>query len=248
MQKSRSITLSLVLILFILSIVISPSIQSNGQDTFPQNEFVLGFRQSAFTEVFGNGTFYDTEINPAEFYVWFESKDVDSNTVTVADTYKPEEWQRIRTYEVNLYSRRGNVQDQQGIMWWINVVDFSIGSQIKVGRETLQAIGEDTYFAVGAIRECYTFQLKIQSSDGTNKTIEARYDLESGVLFEYRWRNDTYAKIISLTSAKNVVMSIHISYYFPIFIPLAVIPPLLVYFVSRPKIANKKRRVKKDGS
>ncbi len=236
--------LSFLLILFIFSIVTSPSIQSNGQDTFPQNEFVLGFRQSAFTEVFGNGTFYDTEINPVEFYVWFESKDVDGNKITVADTYKPEEWQRIRTYEVDLYSRRGDVQDQQGIMWWINVADFSSGSRIKIGRETLQAIGEDTYFALGAVRECYIFQRKIQSIDGENKTIETRYDLESGVLFEYRWRNDTYATIISLTLAKNVDMSIHMSYYFPIFIPLAIIPPLLAYFVSRPKITKKKKMIK----
>ncbi|MHA1606033.1 MAG: hypothetical protein ACTSWP_00580 [Candidatus Freyarchaeota archaeon] len=193
--------------------------------TFPNTPFILSYLKEQYT-VCDNGT---AKLSSTSLVtVWFASyRNASSVVLLVRDGLSVP--QRV---EVNLFTRETNVS-KGGLKWWI-YPSPPLGSMVDIDGNPHVAASKSEESVQQLVRDTVIF-LHI---DEENISV-AKYDGKSGFLVDLKVRHGDSICIYRLQSVLGAQLSISRSYYLRAVLLCSLIPSLVVFLFSIPRIRRK---------
>ncbi|MHA1594348.1 MAG: hypothetical protein ACTSXJ_05250 [Candidatus Baldrarchaeia archaeon] len=138
-----------------------------------------------------------------------------------------------KIYLVESNSRK-IVGTEEYVLWWIDPHGLKNGDKVKILNFTFEVVGTSSYFVMNMLRRV----VELRHIDENGTKYAAKYDEKSGVLIEYRIKNyaENYSLVIILESAYGVELSVDILYYVMLALPFIIVPAIITYFITRPRL------------
>jgi len=194
--------------------------------TLPHTPFLLYYLEERYV-VQENGT---ATLNFMSYVaVWSSSFNGTSAILSVKERLGD-----VQTVEVNLFTRENNAS-QGGILWWIPPA-MPLGFTVDVEGNSFVVVGECEEWVNQLAREAVI----LFYGDGEKVSV-AKYDKGSGFLIDLKVRQGDSIIIYHLQSVLGAQLSISKYYYFRVILPFSLIPSLVAFFFSIPKIRRKIR-------
>ncbi len=198
---------------------------SPSPSTLPNTPFVLYYLEEKYV-VQENGT---ATLNSTSYVaVWLSSCNGSSVTIMIREIIGG-----MQAVEVNLFTRENNAS-QGGILWWVPPM-VSPGFIVDVEGNQYIAVGECEEWVNQLAREAVI----LFYSDG-GKVSVAKYDKGSGFLIDLKVRQGDSITTCHLQSVLGARLSISKDYYLRVILPFSLIPSLIVFFFSAPRIRRRK--------
>lgn len=139
----------------------------------------------------------------------------------------------VQTIEVNPFTRENNASEG-GILWWIPPIT-PLGLTVDIEGKHFVVVGECEEFVNKLARDAVI----LFYSDGKCVSV-AKYDKGSGFLIDLKVRQGDSITVYRLQSVLGAQLSLSKYYYLRVVLLFSLIPSLIVFFLSIPKIRRRK--------
>ncbi|MGQ9720877.1 MAG: hypothetical protein ACUVXA_06090 [Candidatus Jordarchaeum sp.] len=218
-MRSR-ILIFIVILALILGITSAVYFQSEPTPTYPNTPFILYYFRYDYT-VQSNGT--ATLSGLTSTVIWSEGY-ANPNTVLVAERngFAP-----IQYSEVNLYTRETNTTGEH-FLWWIPPW-LPIGTPVNIGNNTGVIVSETELSVQQLLRNT-----KAVFYSGSDRTIIANYDANSGFLIQLQIKEGEQISIYQLQSTLGVSLGVSNYYYARVIFLCLFIPASVIFILMLP--------------
>ncbi|MHA1298463.1 MAG: hypothetical protein ACTSO9_03365 [Candidatus Helarchaeota archaeon] len=245
-------TVNLILILAVslgISGIIYFAPQSFSSPTYPITPFMSYYTKYNYTQ---GDDLSASLLSSAITIVWI-SKIINSTTIEISQRdiettliYDiPTEFKEIKTYQVNLVTRKTNSSEGSFLFWafpyWtLTEISPETPLPVTVGNNTNYIFGEENRMVLEIIRNT-----KVAWFWSEESITVANYDKYSGALIEYKGRTGDTIEIYQLQSTIGMNLGIDYNYYGLMVLLFSLIPALIVYFLLLAASLRKKPQIKK---
>ncbi|MEM3465967.1 MAG: hypothetical protein QXW47_09095 [Candidatus Jordarchaeales archaeon] len=229
MSSARE-TAKLLLALAVIGVVVASLcmwvyVSPSPSASLPTSPFLLYYLKENYV-VQENGT---ATLNSISYVaVWSSSFNGTSITLSVREGLGD-----VRAVEVDLFTRENNAS-QGGILWWVPPA-LPLGFTVDVEGNSFIVVGECDEWVNQLARSAVI----LFYGDGETVSV-AKYDKGSGFLMDLKVRQGDSVTVYRLQSVLGAQLSISKNYYFRVILPFSLIPSLVAFFFSIPKIRRKK--------
>ncbi|MFX1452177.1 MAG: hypothetical protein ACFFCM_15175 [Promethearchaeota archaeon] len=236
-----------LIIILVVSLGVSSVIYYSPQSSmmFPITPFMSYYTKIGYTQDTGKAA---SEAYTGITIVWL-SKIINTTTIEISEMdietefgFIPKKFNETKSYSVNILTRKVNNSNEKFLFWALpywNLVDIPTETLLPIEVEDFTSFvtGEENRMVLQLVRDT-----KVAWYWNKADLSVAHYDKHSGFLIEYKARIGNSIEIYQLQSIIGLNLGIAYNYYGLMIFLFAIIPALIVYFLT---LGIRRKKVKK---